>query len=148
MFYPVVPPIRMCAPVWPSIAARSLRIDRGPGGRVGDLGGAADGGEDDGALPAAKRGSLADRTCAAFCASVPGMVKLSLVLSAAGGATSTIVAPSRPMSWAVAMTARARPSRGGGVPEAVAASDAAALLTSPVGQPVSGDVADKAISLD
>jgi hypothetical protein len=52
------------------------------------------------------------------------------------------------MSCAVAMTARARPSRRGGEPVDVAALDAAALLTSRVGRPVSGGVADKTISLD
>jgi len=52
------------------------------------------------------------------------------------------------MSCAVAMTARARPSRRGGEPVDVpAALDTAALLTSRVGCPVSGGVADKTISL-
>jgi hypothetical protein len=52
------------------------------------------------------------------------------------------------MSCAVAMTARASPSLRGGPPEDVAAAlDAAAVLTSRVGRPVSGDVADKTISL-
>ena len=68
-----------------------------------------------------------------------------------GRATLTMVASSTTMSCAVAMTARARPSRRGGAPEtpeALAASDAAALLTSRVTRPVSGDVADKTISLN
>jgi hypothetical protein len=53
------------------------------------------------------------------------------------------------MSCAVAMTARARPSRRGGEPVDVpAALDAAAVLTSRAGRPVSGVVADKKISLD
>jgi hypothetical protein len=52
------------------------------------------------------------------------------------------------MSCAVAMTARARPSRRGGPAEVLAALDAAAILTSRVARPVSGDVADKTISLD
>jgi len=52
------------------------------------------------------------------------------------------------MSCAVAMTARASPSRRGGEPEDGAATlDAAGRLTSRVGRPVSGDVADKTISL-
>jgi hypothetical protein len=52
------------------------------------------------------------------------------------------------MSCAVAMTAKASPSRRGGEPaDFAAALDAAALLTSRVGCPVSGDVADKTISL-
>jgi hypothetical protein len=52
------------------------------------------------------------------------------------------------MSCAVAMTARARPSRRGGEPVDVpAALDAAAVLTSRVGCPVSGVVADKKFSL-
>ena len=65
-----------------------------------------------------------------------------------GRATLTMVASSTTMSCAVAMTARARPSRRDGAPEAAAACDAAALLTSRVGCPVSGVVADKTISLD
>jgi len=63
-----------------------------------------------------------------------------------GMVTLTIVASSTTMSWAVAMTARARPSRRGGEPVDVpAALDAAAVLTSRVGCPVSGVVADKTI---
>jgi hypothetical protein len=51
------------------------------------------------------------------------------------------------MSCAVAMTASA--SRRVGAPElgVAVALDAAAVLTSRVGRPVSGDVADKTISL-
>ncbi len=63
-----------------------------------------------------------------------------------GRATLTMVASSTTMSWAVAMTARARPSRRGGPVDVAAALDAAAILTSRV-CPVSGDVADKTISL-
>jgi hypothetical protein len=59
-----------------------------------------------------------------------------------------MVASNTTMSCAVAMTARASPSLRGGAPEEVtAALDAAALLTSRVCCPVSGDVADKTISL-
>jgi hypothetical protein len=61
----------------------------------------------------------------------------------------TMVASSTTMSCAVAMTARARPSRRGGEPVDVpAALDAAAVLTSRADRPVSGVVADKKISLD
>jgi hypothetical protein len=59
-----------------------------------------------------------------------------------------MVASSTTMSCAVAMTASARPSRRVGAPELAAASDAAARLTSRIADPVSGDVADKTISLD
>jgi hypothetical protein len=61
------------------------------------------------------------------------------------------------MSCAVAMTARARPSRRVGAPElgVAVAFDAAAVLTSRTGAapnaagcPMSGGVADKTISLD
>ena len=63
-----------------------------------------------------------------------------------GRATLTMVASSTTMSCAVAMTARARPSRRGGEPVDVpAALDAAAVLTSRAGRPVSGVVADKTI---
>ena len=62
-----------------------------------------------------------------------------------GSATLTMVASSTTISCAVAMTARARPSRRGGEPADVAAPDAAAVLTSRVGCPVSGGVADKTI---
>ena len=67
-----------------------------------------------------------------------------------GRATLTIVASSTTMSCAAAMTASARPSRRVGAPElgVAVAFDAAALLTTRVGCPVSGDVADKTISLD
>ena len=66
-----------------------------------------------------------------------------------GRATLTMVASSTTMSCAAAMTASARPSRRVGAPElgVAVAFDAAALLTSRVGCPVSGDVADKTISL-
>ena len=66
-----------------------------------------------------------------------------------GRATLTMVASSTTMSCAVAMTASARPSRRVGAPEpgVAVAFDAAALLTTRVGCPVSGDVADKTISL-
>src|SRR5262244_3926998 len=55
-----------------------------------------------------------------------------------------MVASSTTMSCAVAMTARARPSRRGAAPVDVAAAlDTAALLTTRAVCPVSGDVADK-----
>jgi hypothetical protein len=65
-----------------------------------------------------------------------------------GRATLTMVASSTTMSCAVAMTARARPSRRGGEPElgATAPFDAAAVLTPVAGRPVSGE-ADKTFSL-
>ena len=52
-----------------------------------------------------------------------------------GRATLTMVASSTTMSCAVAMTARARPSRRGGGRGRAAALDAAAILTSRVGSP-------------
>ena len=68
-----------------------------------------------------------------------------------GRATLTMVASSTTISCAVAMTARARPSRRCGAPElgVAVAFDAAAVLTSravapfSAACPVSGDVADK-----
>jgi hypothetical protein len=62
-----------------------------------------------------------------------------------GRATFTMDESSTIMSWAVAMTARARPSRRGGcrVVAAVAADLAATAIPGVV--PVSGEVADKII---
>ena len=68
-----------------------------------------------------------------------------------GRATFTMVPSSTTMSWAVAMTASARPSRRVGAPElgVAVAFDAAAVLTTRVGGPVSGGgVAGMTISLD
>jgi hypothetical protein len=74
-----------------------------------------------------------------------------------GRATLTMVASSTIMSWAVAMTARARPSRRGAADPVLgeAATDATAVLTSRAAEPlkaawcpVSGGVADKVNLLD
>ena len=65
-----------------------------------------------------------------------------------GRATLTIVTSSTTMSCAVAMTARASPSRRVGSPElgVTAAGDAAAVLTSRAGGPVLSGLAGMAIS--
>jgi hypothetical protein len=65
-----------------------------------------------------------------------------------GRATFTMDESSTIMSWAVAMTARARPSRLGGCPVVVLPVAAALAVTAvPGAVPVAGEVADKIIPL-